>query len=170
MRKPFIAALALGIIVFTAAVAFACGDKLALIGAFGRFHQVNAGIHPASVLAYAPKNSALPEVVRDLQSQAALKRVGHKFYAVEDSTKLDEALRTGKYDLLLADAADAESLERQAQSAPSRPTLLPVVYKSSKAEANAVEKRFHCVLKAPASPSNYIAAIDDAMELKLKSR
>jgi hypothetical protein len=170
VRKPFIAALALGIIAFTTAAAFACGDKLVLIGSFGRFHQVNAGLHPASVLAYAPQNSPLPEVVRDLQSQAALKRAGHKFYAVGDSAELDEALKTGKYDLLLADATDAEILEHQVQSAPSMPTVLPVVYKSSKAEANAVEKRFHCVLKAPASPSNYIAAIDEAMALKLKNR
>ena len=27
---------------------------------------------------------------------------------------------------------------------------------------------FHCVLKAPGSPSNYLAAIDDAMEVRLK--
>jgi hypothetical protein len=47
--------------------------------------------------------------------------------------------------------------------------VLPVVYQSSKAAAAAVEKKFHCVLKAPNSPGRYLAAIDRAMEFKLKA-
>ena len=170
MRKLALAALLAGITAFTSLIALGCGDKLSIAGLAVRYRQVNAGAHPASILAYARQDSTLSGVLRDLQSQTAVKQVGHKFYAVEDSNRLSEALRNGKYDVVLADASDAAALQQQIESAPSKPALLPVVYKSTKAEANAVEKRFRCVLKAPGSPNNYIAAIDDAMALKLKSR
>ena len=35
-------------------------------------------------------------------------------------------------------------------------------------EAAAAEKRFHRVLKAPSNGDTYLAALDDAMELRLK--
>ena len=160
MPKPFV--ICMGLVLVT--VVFACGDKLMLLPANARFRQVH-GAHPVAILIYMHANSALSEIARTLQP--ALKQAGHKFDTVDDFTGLDKALKTGKYDLLLADVADAESLRPYALSA-FKPVLLPVVYMSSKAEATAVEKRFHCVLKAPGSLSRYLEAIDDALEVKLK--
>jgi hypothetical protein len=148
----------------------ACGDKLVFLAGFGRLRQIAGVAQAASILAYAPQDSPLIQVIRDLQSQAALKQAGYHLHVVEDLSQLAEALQTGKYDLLLVDAAAAESLEPHAQSAPSKPMLLPVVYKSNKAKARSLEKRFHSVLKAPASAVSYLAAFDDAMALKLKRR
>jgi hypothetical protein len=165
MRKLFVAGLAVGL---TATGAFACGDKLMLLVGNARFRQVSARAHPASVLAFARQNTALSGVVRDLELQPTLKQAGYKFYSVEDSTKLDEALKTGTYDLVVADVADAEGLEQQVRSAPSMPLVLPVLYKGTKAEATTAEKRFRCVLKAPGSPDRYLAALDDAMTIKSK--
>jgi ABC-type amino acid transport substrate-binding protein len=157
-----VAAVALGPI-----VAFACGDKLILLIGNARYRQVyNA--HPASILAFTHQNSVVPGIISELEHQSPLKRGGHKFYSVDDLAGLDEALKAGQYDLVLADVADADGLEQHLQSAPSKPVVLPVVYNSTKAEAKAVEKKFHCVLKAPGSPSNYLTAIDDAMEVRLK--
>jgi hypothetical protein len=82
---------------------------------------------------------------------------------------LDEALRAQKYDLLLVDAGEADNLERHAQSAASKPVVLPVVSQSSKSAAAEAEKKFHCVLTAPNSPGRYLLAIDRAMEFKLKA-
>jgi hypothetical protein len=148
-------------------VAFACGDKLMLLIGSARYRQVyNA--HPASILAFTHQNSAVPRIISELEHQSPLKRGGHKFYRVDDLSRLDEALKAGQYDLVLADVSDADGLEQHLQTASSKPVVLPVVYNSTRAEAKAVEKRFHCVLKAPGSPSNYLAAIDDAMEVKLK--
>lgn len=169
MRKPFIAAgfvLATGLL--TAVAAFACGDKLMLLARGARFGQVYSRSHPASVLAYMRQDSSVPVVVRDLEHNSALKQAGHKLQVVEDRTALDEALKTGKYDLVLADVADAESLEQQVRSAPSSPMMLPVVYKPSKAEETAAGKKFRFVLKAPGNAERYLAAIDKAMEQKLK--
>ena len=168
MRK-----LLIGVLVFAAATlavtaALACGDKLMLFARGARFGQVYSRAHAASILAYTPPNSAVPGVVKDLELQPALKQAGHKFQVVEDPTAFDEALKTGKYDLVLADVADAESLEQQMRSAPSSPRMLAVVYKPSKAEETAAGKKFRFVLKAPSKADRYLAAIDKAMEQKSK--
>jgi len=138
-----------------------------LVGS-ARFRQVFAGSRPATILAYSRQNSPVRRLVKDIEYQSTLNHAGYKVFAIEDRARLDETLKTGKFDLLLVDAADAEGFEPQARSAPSRPLVLPVVYKSTKAEATSVERKFHCVLKAPSSPDRYLAAIDEAMSVKLK--
>jgi len=164
VRRSLVTALVVALVPIAV---FACGDKLMLLIGSVRYRQVyNA--HPASILAFTGRNSSVLGIVSELEHQPALKRGGHKFYSVDDLARLDEALKAGKYDLVLADVTDADGLERRLQSAPSKAVVLPVVYNSTKAEAKAVEKKFHCVLKAPGSPSNYLAAIDDAMVVKLK--
>jgi hypothetical protein len=158
----------LSTVAITITAAFACGDKLMLLAGGGRFRQVYSRSHPASILAYVRQNSAVPAVVTELEHQPALKQAGYKFFAVEEPARLNEALKTGKYDLVLIDIADILGLEQQVRSAPSMPVVLPVVYKSSKAEAATVEKKFHCILKAPGSADRYLAALDDAMIVKSK--
>ena len=46
--------------------------------------------------------------------------------------------------------------------------MLPILYNSSKAGTTAAEKKFRFVLKAPGNADRYLAAIDKAMEQKLK--
>jgi hypothetical protein len=170
MGKLLDAALALAVGGLISATAFACGDKLMLTTGNLRFRQVNESPRPASILAYTPGNSRVAEVVKELERQSAGKRVGLTFYSLDDPARLDEVLKAQTYDLLLVDAGDADKLERQAQSVPSKPVVLPVVYQSSKAAAAEAEKKFHCVLTAPNSPGRYLSAIDRAMEFKLKAR
>jgi hypothetical protein len=47
--------------------------------------------------------------------------------------------------------------------------LLPVAFKASKEEQSAAQKKYHCLLKAPSDVDNYLAAIDQAMDWKLKA-
>lgn len=168
MRKLVMALLLLATAALTVSAAFACGDHLMLLARGARFGQVFRHAHAVSILAYTRQNSSVPAVVRDLELQPALKEAGDKLQAVEDRTALNEALRTGKYDVLLADVTDAEVLKEQVRTAPSTPIVLPVVFESTKAEETAVGKKFQCVLKAPGKADHYMAAIDKAMELKLK--
>lgn len=150
-----------------ATTAFACGDKLMLLVGSARFRQVYGSSHPASILAYTHPDSAVAGVIQDLERQPALRQAGHKFHVVKDATELEDALKTGKYDVLLVDVGDAPGLIQQARSAPSRPTVLPVISKSSKAEA-LEGRRFHSVLKAPDSSRHYLSAIDQALEARSK--
>jgi hypothetical protein len=169
MRKPLDAAFLLSVCGLLSTAAFACGDKLVLTIGNLRFRQVNESRRPASILAYTPRNSRVADVVKELEQQSAAKHVGLTFYSLDDPGRLDEVLRARKYDLLLVDAGDADTLERHAQSVPSKPVVLPVVYQSSKSAAAEAEKKFHCVLTAPNSPGRYLSAIDRAMEFKLKA-
>jgi hypothetical protein len=169
MRKPLNAALVLALGGLLATAAFACGDKLILSLGNLRFRQVNGSPRAASILAYTPRNSPVADIVKELERQSAGKRVGLTFYALDDRAKLDQVLRGGKYDLVLVDAVDADDLEREAQSIPSKPVVLPVVYQSTKAAATEAEKKFHCVLAAPNSAGRYLLAIDRAMEFKARA-
>jgi len=149
-----------------AAVAWACGDKLMLImGA--RSLRIKA-VRPALILAY-PGQSASAALIRNLPLQPAVKKAGHRIQVVEDLAGLDSALKGGKYDLVMADVANAGELSQQVLSAPSKPVLLPVAFQSSKEEQSVAQKKYHCLLKAPSSPENYLGAIDQAMDWKLKT-
>jgi hypothetical protein len=170
MRKPLYVALVVTVGGLVSASAFACGDKLMLTIGNLRFHQINGSPHPASILAYTPRNSAVAQVVRDLERQSAGNRAGLTFYSLDDRATFDQVLRAEKYDLLLVDAGDADNLEQEAQSLPSKPVVLPVVDHSSKAAAAEAKKKFHCILTAPNSPGSYLLAIDRAMEFRLKAR
>src|SRR6058998_1510311 len=108
---------------FLAGVVFACGDKLMLLTGGAWFRQVSSGVHPASILAFTRQNSPVSSVVRELEREPALHRAGHKLVAVQDFTRLDEALKNGKYDLVLVEPSDADGLAQQIRSAPSKPLV-----------------------------------------------
>jgi hypothetical protein len=170
MRKLILVGLAVTFFGVTCTGAFACGDKLMLLSGMTRLRQIYSRKHPAVILAYMRENSAVPGVVKQLEREPSLKQNGYQVNTVEDDpVKLDEALKAGKYDVVMLDATDAEALELQVRSAPSMPLVLPVLYNSTKTEAKSVEKKFHVILKAPGSPDYYLAALDEAMELRLKN-
>jgi len=124
-------------------------------------------LHPASILAY-PGQSASAPLIRGLQSEPAFRKAGHRVQLVEDSAGLDKALKAGKYDLVVADVANANEMSQQVSLATSKPVLLPVAFNASKEQQSAARKRYHCLLKGPGNAENYLEAIDLAMELKLK--
>jgi hypothetical protein len=147
------------------AIAWACGDKLMLVMG-SRSSQIRP-LHPAAILAY-PGKSTTAALIRSLQSQPAFRKAGYRIELVEDSAGLDNALKAGKYDVVVADVSDASELSQEVSAAASKPVLLPVAFKASKQEQSEALKKYHCLLKAPGNTDNYLDAIDQAMEWKLK--
>jgi len=147
------------------AVAWGCGDKLMLVMGM-RASQIKP-LHPAAILAL-PGHSPSAAIIRNMQAQGAFKKAGHRFQVVEDEAGLNQALKSGKYDVVMADMSQAGEVSQEVASASSKPVLLPVAYKPSKEEQSAAQKKYHCLLKAPGNTDNYLAAIDQAMEWKLK--
>ena len=141
----------------------ACGDKLMAFGKGLRFQRAFLAARPASILIYARQGQAGASL-RDSRFQSALKQVGHKFLTVENATQLDEALRSGAYDLVLADVADAGAVAPQALSARGKPLLVPVAYKPTKELLAAVKRQYPVVLKAPGDPLDHLTSIDEAMK------
>src|SRR5204863_1439795 len=113
MRKLFVLGFAFGATALTTTAILGCGDKLTLLVGSARLRQIYSRAHPASVLAYVRQNSPASAVVKELELQHGLKQAGYRFYSVDNTAKLDSALTTGQFDLVLADVSDAEGLEEQ---------------------------------------------------------
>jgi hypothetical protein len=168
MRKALIIAL----VVLAASIARsvgmdACGDKFLQVGRGAKF-RAYAAIYPASILIYSRGAPGASTAIRERGLQASLMAAGHTLTMVEDEQLLEQALKSDKFDLVLADVGDATSLERKVQSSPTRPTVLPVMYKPTKAEAEALEKQLNCRLKASDRSDRYLTIIDDAMKARAK--
>src|SRR5205085_970123 len=101
--------------------------------------------------------------------QATLRRTVHKLQLVQSGTQLDEALKSGRVDVVLVDFPDLSGIARQLQAATSKPVILPILIKPSKADITAAQKEYKFVLKATADDFEYLAAINDAMKRRLKA-
>ncbi len=149
----------------TAAVA--CGDKLLAVGRGVRFqrgyaaHEANLVIYFAGAEGRAALNNA--------KLQNVLSRAGHKLQIVASGSQLDEALKSGKVDVVLVDFGDLAGIAEELRSAPSKPVIVPVLFKPSKSELARAQKEYKFALKVPAGDFEYLTAIDEAMRLRLKN-
>jgi hypothetical protein len=141
----------------------ACGDKFLRAGRSARARGY-AAIHPASILIYKP--TATPKGLKEFQ--ALLKRAGHKSVAVH-AGGLSQAFATTTYDVVITDYANAGNLKEELQAISSRPGLLPVLTKPTKAVADEASKEYICLIR-PDAMTKYdaLAQIDHLMERRLK--
>jgi hypothetical protein len=154
------------IVLLAATLVYACGDKLLVLNRGLRFQDLSS--RPASILLYTHPGSRTSAAVNDSQLQSALQKAGHKVQLIGERGRLDDALKTGRYDLVLVDLADAPGVEDELRATPSAPVVVPVVYEETKAEAEAVRKHYRCLLKTPDKKGSYLNAIDRALEEKAK--
>jgi hypothetical protein len=167
MRRLAASALYVAIALLSGTAACACGDKLLAIGRGVRFQRIYAA-HEANLVIYSAGTQS-GGIVSDAKLQTTLRRAVHALQLVRGGSQLDEALKSGKVDVVLVEFADLTEITRQLQSAPSRPVILPILVKPSKAELAAAQKEYKFALKAPADAFEYLAAIDEAMKLRLKT-
>jgi hypothetical protein len=168
MRKlvAFVTAVA-GIWLLGRADAQACGDKFLVVGRGVKYSRAHAAVHPASILIYMNPASRIPAAAKDVQLESNLKQAGYKVQSVDTSAALRSALKSAKYDLVLADIADSPGLEKDAASDPSKPVVVPVLYQPTTAELAAAKKEYGCAMKAPSK--DYLATIDEIMARKTKT-
>ena len=166
MRK-LVSLLTVGVLLLSAWPAGACGDKLLVLGRGVRF-QVSSAEFPASILLYMNPDNPGTAAMSDIQLQSIMTQAGHKLHSVKNREEMAAALKTRRYDLVLADFADAPQLETMVQSALSQPLLLPWIYQATKAQKAKAESRYQLVLKAPASVGQFLSVVDRTMEIKSK--
>lgn len=142
----------------------ACGDKFLRAGRSARSSGY-AAIHRANILIYKPSGTA--KGLKEFES--ILKRAGHKAVALQDGAQLSSALASAKYDVIIADYADAPLVSGQFDGAMSQPGILPILHKPTADQEAQVRKSYHCIIK-PESMTKYdaLAQIDHVMELRLK--
>jgi len=151
-------------------VMYACGDKFLMVGRSARFNQAYAAIYPATILLYAPSGHGASPGILDPKFQTSLTRAGHRVEVVKDEARLAQTLQAGGVDLVLADVSDVEAIKPRAEQSPSKPMVLPLMYKPTKAEAEAVKTRYRTELKSSDRPARYLSAIDDEMQARVKAR
>jgi CheY-like chemotaxis protein len=160
MRRAFV----IGLIATVAAGSVdlgACGDKFLRVGRSARFRRY-AAVHPASILIYKPVNSTPAGIA---EFEALLKRAGHRTVAVANGTAISLALAAAQYDVVIADYADTSMIKDDVQAAPTKPGILPILYKPSKAVEAEAEKQYVCLIK-PHAMTKYdaLAEIDRFMQ------
>jgi hypothetical protein len=154
----------------------ACGEKLMVLGRGIRFQSRHTP-RAASVLLYLPQTgSARP--LSDPNLETALREAGHAVRAVTTPADLETAFRDASYDVVLANLSDAPDLERARAVTDRNAVVLPAVYllapsaqqdkQQAKADRAKAAQEFSVVVEVPGRAGHYCAAVDKAMELKLK--
>ena len=167
MKRVFAATLILGTTVIGWRDVGACGDKFMIPGRGMTFLQAYKPTKPATVVIYAP-SMAPADILAVAKVESLLAYVGHRVTTVRDSAQLSQRLATTKPDIVLTDYSDAAALLAQAQISPNRPTIVPVMAKLTKAQADACKKQFTCQ-NANDKPEQYLATIDTVMKQRAKA-
>lgn len=146
--------------------ALACGDKLLQVRGV-RFQHADAA-RRANLVIYSggPGGTAW---LKSTKLQQSLKRAVHEVQLVHGDSELTAALKSGSVDVVIVDFAGLSGIAPQLRSAPSRPVILPVLAKSSKAELAAAQKDYPFALRDNADDIEYLATIDTAMKARLKA-
>jgi len=160
-----IATTVLGILSLGPDSASACGDKFVLVGAGAR---VMRSKYPSRVLVFMNPSSRIPAAEKEFHVEATLTAAGHKATVVESQAEVQKALETGKYDLVLADAADVPQLRQRCGASPSKPAVLPLLYKPTAEELAAAEKEANCVARPSKKATDLLVVVDETMKERTK--
>ncbi len=163
MKKRILSLLFLSCGLVMRGDALACGDKLLVVGRGLKASRAMGAPHRASILLYADPKGSLPAALEEGHLRRDLERAGHRLRTATSREEFDTALRTGTYDLILADFKAAPLLESAAGAAASRPTVLPTLFKPSEAELAAASRQYACVVKSPGDLKDYMTVINEAM-------
>jgi hypothetical protein len=144
----------------------ACGDKFMRVGrsASGRKY---AALHPSSILIYRPAGSTSNGMTA---LEKLLRQAGHAPRVLQRDERLEPALASANYALVIADYADVGMLKGHLAGAASAPGILPILAKSNKAVEAEIKGEFHCLIKPQTmEPHDALAEIDHALDYRLKA-
>jgi hypothetical protein len=137
----------------------ACGEGQFNMGQ-GLRYQGYLAPHPATVLVY-------DEAAGDRKAlYTGLQKAGHKVTVVGTSDALSQALRTGRYDVVIADFDDAAALQSRASGTSAKPGVLPVVARNRR-NAPEVSSRFKLFLLDGASLGQYLKGINQLLSMRM---
>jgi hypothetical protein len=147
---------------FAAAEARACGDKLLVIGRHPRSQRAHGAVQRASILVLLDGRGQLHEALRGMRLERDLQLAGHRLRMVS-TANLVEQVRSGDYDILMADISEAGALPPELLAAPGSPTLLPVIVNATGDEWAEAEATFSCVRRSPSVGKHHLTVIEKLM-------
>jgi len=164
MARAFIGALLLIMGVVGAERLAACGDKYLNLGLGTHYHRSTAERRAAAVLVYANTGSELSKLLTALSVEDAMRKVGYQPAIASSSAALDEALRIRKWDVIVVDGRDIQTVAQRLQKT-AGPHVVPVLSKPTKDELKQAEKIYDTVLNTPTKNRAFVDVVDDAMDL-----
>jgi ABC-type amino acid transport substrate-binding protein len=147
----------------------ACGDKFLVISRGTRFDRAAIARQPAAILVYVNPSSTLPKALERVPVEATLRRVGYRPTSVSSPAELEQALRQGGWDVVVADLADSAALRARLQG-DAAPLVLPVVHAAPGSVLAQARRDYPHVLKGPVKSQSLVEAIDDALAHRQKLR
>jgi hypothetical protein len=138
----------LGLIAMSAVAtaAWACGDKLAMIGGGVSFERVSQTAHPGRVVLLIAPDSPFSQAETELKLTDSLRRTGHSVRRVASEAELETALHQEGADVVVVYWTDAGSVnDRLAASTSGAPTVVPVVYHASASQLSDATAQSKCV-------------------------
>ena len=144
----------------------ACGDKYLNLGLGTRYHWSAKERRAAAILIYATPTSELSKLLASLSVDDAMKKAGYQPAFAGSSDQLEAALRGRKWDIVVIDGTDTDSVALRLPKAADAPHVLPVLTKPTKEELKRAEKTYDVVLKTPSKNRAFVDALDDAMDVR----
>jgi hypothetical protein len=144
----------------------ACGDKFLVVGRGARFQRAYSSLHPGNILVYARASTPSTAAIRDTGLHKNLQKAGHRVALVEKDGLVTESLASGQVDIILVDASESPQFDARAAAAPSKPTVLYVLYDEDKKQAELISKQLQCKLKSSDKVNKYLSVIEDAMKAR----
>ena len=165
MRKFSVVLIATIVIQLGMQYANACGDKTMRVRTKLPYYRVQASKHPSTILIYS---AALPSgkavELRDFLNNT----VGHKATVTDDVRSAKNDLKTGQYDLVLTNLAEAPDLQKQVESFTPKTLVVPVLFKQPKSEEKAAAQQYKVIMKNPVDGLDFMIAVDRVMKLQSK--
>ena len=169
MRKTLLAVGVLFIYGISSGELLACGDKFLVASRGTRYQRAGQARHGASILVYMHASSTIPKAFERV-SEDVTKKAGYRVTRVANANELDQALRQGGWDVLLADLADSPDVRGRVQSSgPDAPLLVPVAYGVTGTQIAQAKKEYQRVLKGPIKTYAFLAAMDDALAVETEA-
>ena len=140
--------------------ALACGDKIVDVSQGVKFQRA-MGMTTATILIYVDAER-LERPVKRLR--ASLSRVGHEVALVTDWQMAIEALRTGEFDLLIAEMEALGRAQSELGAASTPRHLIPFVLDGSAAELGLAKEVYSHALALPGRDSEQILTVQASLD------
>jgi hypothetical protein len=169
MRTRILSAAIVAVFIFVPDIIQACGDKFLLVGRGARFQNAYAAIHPASILILVPPKSVKDAAIRDSRLLNALKMAGHRIEVVQLPASLPDVLERGRFDMILAEQADAGQVPAAAASGRPQASVIPVLENPPADVLATAERQSEGVLRTPERLSRILSMLDDVMQKRIQT-
>jgi len=130
-----------------ATAAWACGDKLAMIGGGVSFERLSQTAHPGRVVLLIAPDSPFSQAETELKLTDSLRRTGHSVRRVASEAELETALHQEGADVVVVYWTDVGTVNDRltAASASGAPTVVPVVYHATASQLSDATAKSRCV-------------------------